>query len=287
MPYYGLTDRQGSWNSAIFTSIPFVAFPVAGVTNDFLQVSDNWALQCPIPDSTIAHNSSAIYALHESARNFTRMSNLECMETYIDPRKPSSELVLVANITAAQNNDSSLVFGWISGSDSARWDSATFWICPNRGDKHDRFCDMNWAHEFQDEWKVSQIFYTPDGERHGAAITVEYCLVGEQSNKMTDRCELLYNKFLLFAICTLTLLDSGLILGVLVLHQKHTLVQIGDAIAEALDNHSSHHQLDKNVRVTLDRRRYAILMRKKWSPQATPRWHKAITRRSWIIAITL
>lgn len=285
VPSYGLADRQGRWNSAVFTSRPFVAFPVAGVTNDFLQVSDDWASQRPILDPEIAHNSSAIYALHEHARNFTRMSNLECMETYIDPRKPSSELVLVANITAAQNNESSLVFGWISGSNSARWDSATFWICRHRGAKHDRFCNMNWAREFQDEWTVGQDFYTPDGERHSAVITVEYCLIGEQSNKMPERCESLYNKFLLFVICTLTLLDSGLILAVLVLHQKHTLVQVGDAITEALDNPSSHHQPDTNVLAS--RRRYVILMRKRWSPQARPRWHKAITRRAWIISITL
>lgn len=137
------------------------------------------------------------------------------------------------------------------------------------------------------EWTVSQVFATPDGERHSAVITVEYCLVGEQSKKMPDRCELLYNKFLLFVICTLTLLDSALILGVLVLHHKHTLVQVGDAIAEALDNPSSHHQLDANALATLDRRRYAILMRKRWSPRARPRWHKAITRRAWIISIAL
>jgi len=66
-------------------------------------------------------------------------------------------------------------------------------------------------------------------------------MVSEQSNKMTDRCKLLYNKGLLFMVYTLTLLDYSLILRVLVLHQKHTLVQVSDAIAEALDNPSSHH----------------------------------------------
>lgn len=151
---HGLTNRQGRWNSTVFTSILFIAFPVAGITNDFLQVSDDWASQRPILDPTIAHNSSAIYALHESAQNFMRISNLERMEIYIDPCKPSSELVLIANITTTQNNRSSLVFGWISGSDSAQWDSATFWIYRHRGDKHDRFCDTNWAREFQDKWTV-------------------------------------------------------------------------------------------------------------------------------------
>lgn len=105
---------------------------------------------------------------------------------------------------------------------------------------------------------------------------------------MADRCELLYNKFLLLVICSLTLLDFGLILGVFVLHhQKYTLVQVGDAIAEALADSSNRCQLDTDVLAMSDRRRCAKLTRKRWSPTARPCWHQAITRRFWIISVTL
>jgi len=276
-------DISGSWNSAVFTSIPFVTFPVAGVTSDFLEVRDDWTTQRPILDPTIAHNSSVIYALHEGARNFTRYSNLDCMELYIDPRTASSEVVLVAATAASQNNGSSLIFGFISGSDSSQWNAATAWICPNRGDKHDRFCTMEWANEFYDNWTVYQKFTTPDGQSHDVHMTVDHCLVGDRATDTDERCELLYNKGVLFAVCVLTFVDSLLILGILILCRKHTLVHIGDAIADALENGSSfvRHSPHSPAPIVGSWGRVA-LTRSRWCSASRPRWYQAVTTKAWI-----
>jgi len=258
------------------------------VTQDYLTMPDDWAAQRPILDPTISHNSSAIYALHENARNFTRYSNLDCMSLYIDPRNASSEVVLVADITASQNNGSSLVFGFISGSDPARWNSATAWICPNRGDKHDRSCTMDWARDFQDHWTVYQKFTTPDGRSHDVEINVEYCLVGEQAADMTNRCELLYNEWILFMVCILTFTDFMLIAGVLIRHHKDTLVNIGDAIADALASGSSlDRQSSEYPTLKTGRWEGVTVMRSKWSPPVRPRWYQAVTEKSWTISLTL
>jgi hypothetical protein len=273
----------------VFTSIPFVTFPVAGVTKDFLDLHDDWAIQRPILDSTISHNSSAIYALHKTAHNFTRYSNLDCIELYIDPRTASAEVVLVTNTTASQNNGSSLVFGFISGSDAADWNSATGWICPpNRGNKDDRFCTMEWAREFYDSWTVYQKFTTPDGQRHDVQMVVDHCLVGDQATNMADRCELLYNKGILFTVCVVTMVEAVLILGVLVLFQKHTLVNIGDAVAEALENGSSLACQSTNPpSLAAGRWECVTMLRSKWSSTNRPRWHQAVTIKSLIISSTL
>jgi hypothetical protein len=282
------TDEAHSWNSVVFTSIPFVAFPVACVTADFLDLHDDWALQRPILDPTISHNSSAIYALHETAHSFTRYSNLDCIELYIDPRTASAEVVLVTNTTASQNNESSLVFGFISGSDGADWNMATAWICPFQEVKHSRFCTIEWAREFYDSWTVYQKFTTPDGQSHDVQMVVDHCLVGKQATNMADRCELLYNKGILFTVCVVTAVGAALILGVCFFFQKHTLVHVGDAVAEALENGSSLACQSTDLpSLTAGRQECVTMLRSNWSSINRPRWHQAVTMKSWIISLTL
>jgi hypothetical protein len=263
---------------------------VAGVTHDFLDMSDDWAgrgLDLPMTDS---QNDSTIYALQKNARNFTRYSNLDCMALYIDPREASSEVLLVANITASQNNGSSLVFGFVSGSDHAQWDTSTAWVCPNQGQKVARWCTMDWARDIQDHWTVYQAYTTPEGQRQDVMIQVEYCLVGEQATRteMANRCELLYNEGILFMVCVLTLAESVLILGVWILHHKPTLVHVGDAIGDAMKNGSSFDQQSSgHPSLTTGRWERVTVIRSKWSSPVRSRWHQAVTRKSWIISLTL
>jgi hypothetical protein len=285
------TNYSTSWNSAIFPSIPFVAFPVAGVTKDFRDMHDDWEVKRPILDTNIAHNSSAIYALHESAKNFTPFDNFECMSLYTNPLQPSSELVLVAKETAASNNNISLAFGWISGSDTSRWDWSTAWICSGQSDAGSRFCSIEWAQQFQDDWIVHHDYTTPDGQRHVMDITVDHCLVGEQSDAMLDRCGLHYNSSLLILICLLTFLDCTLVLVVLAFFHKHTLVLIGDVIAEALEIGAGSDESISNPQTPLQLKPNifgrATLVRRMWPEENAPRWYQAVSWKTWLISITL
>jgi hypothetical protein len=253
-------------------------------------MSDDWAgrrLDLPTTDS---QNDSTIYALQKNARNFTRYSNLECMALYIDPREASSEVVLVANTTASHNNGSSLLFGFISGSDHAQWDTATAWVCPNQGLKVARWCTMDWARDIQDHWTVYQAYTTPEGQRQDVMINVEYCLVGEQATRteMANRCELLYNEGILIMVCVLTLAETLLILGVLIFHHESTLVHVGDAIGDAMENGSSFdRQSSGHLSLTSGRWERVTVERSKWSSHIRPRWYQAVTRKSWIISLTL
>lgn len=83
------------WNSALFSSIPFTVYPVAIVTSDFQEATDNWAdFQSQIHD---ASNASDILAFRDKAKSFKRVTNRECIEAHIDPRYASAELIMVAD----------------------------------------------------------------------------------------------------------------------------------------------------------------------------------------------
>jgi hypothetical protein len=132
-----------SWNSAIFSSIPFTVLPIAIVTNDFDRAHDQWPISNTITDTRIA-NVSSIYALQQRARNFTHLTNNECIDAFLDSRNASSELVMVSSTVTSQNvrngTVSSLIEGFISGMDHDRWDAATNWVC----DHDPANCTKDW-----------------------------------------------------------------------------------------------------------------------------------------------
>jgi hypothetical protein len=69
-----------------------------------------------------------IYTLQGEASNYTTLNTTECVELYVDPLTPSSNLiVVVSNVTTAQNNGSSLIDGWVSAWEM--WFDSTSWIC--------------------------------------------------------------------------------------------------------------------------------------------------------------
>jgi hypothetical protein len=74
-------DDFASWNSTLFTSIPFKQLPVAVVTKDFLQMQDNWTLSGSnhSDDALQAGQKASILDLRSKAVNFQRMTNIECM----------------------------------------------------------------------------------------------------------------------------------------------------------------------------------------------------------------
>jgi hypothetical protein len=78
-----------------------------------------------------------------------------------------------------------------------------------------------------------------------------------------------------------------LIIGILVLHHKHTLVLIGDAIADALENGTSLGRPDSDYPTLAPPGSCVVPVISKWSSLSRPRWHQAITRKFWVTSMIL
>jgi hypothetical protein len=142
-----------SWNSAIFSSIPFTVSPIAIFTNNFDRAHDQLPISNTITDMRI-ENIPSIYALQHRVRNFTHLTNNECTDAFLDSRNASSELVMVSSTVTSQNIrngiESSLIEGFISGMDHDRWDAATNWVC----DHDPANCTKELAMPSTDHWIV-------------------------------------------------------------------------------------------------------------------------------------
>ncbi|OJD36760.1 uncharacterized protein BKCO1_9000190 [Diplodia corticola] len=215
------------WNSAIFASIPFTVFPVAIVTADFLTSVDDWSVTHPIPESSDYFDRRwSIYDLHLAGQGFTHLNNTQCIQQYLDPLNSTADLILVSKDTAEQNNGSSLLHGWISGSDFVHWQSATRWVCVAHEDYNwNHYCSQDDISQYADSWKV------PSFNKTWAPI--EYCLAGPSGNN-AERCGFHYSAVILVLVCVLTLIESIFITWTAKRHDSPTMVTTGDAIAEFL-----------------------------------------------------
>jgi hypothetical protein len=267
-----------SWNSAIFSSIPFTVFPVAIVTSDFDKADDKWAESHPLTDSTISAHTSSIYALQHKARNFTRLTNQECIEAYIDPLKATSELVLVSSVPTLQNFEnsiqSSLLDGWVSGSDHSRWDGATNWICSAlyKDPTWPEVCTKTWVMPFAERWVVRK-------------QPIQYCLVGKSANN-DIRCGLHFSKkiFVIIAVCLL--IEASLICWVAHLGKSPTMMTLGDAQAEFLKTPDPHTQLSRQAGQQSNNGSFVRLQMAEWRPVRLF-WFNAVGPRMWLITVTL
>ncbi|KAF5253709.1 hypothetical protein FANTH_1401 [Fusarium anthophilum] len=150
------------WNSSIFTSLPITVLPIAVATSDFQIAVYNWTNSNPLSLRLTSfmpghedEQRSMIYALQTAASAFTRISVEDCVKLYVDPRKPTSPLVVVAgNLTAAQNNGSSLVDGGVVG--WLGWEWSSVWICEAYQPKKWRYCNWEFAKTFASRWALGQ-----------------------------------------------------------------------------------------------------------------------------------
>ena len=263
--------------------MPFVVFPASAVTSDFLTAADNWEVTRPITDPTIfANRSSSMYALHENARNFTRLDNLQCMERYIDPLQATSDLVLVSNVTTAQNNGSSLIFAWMSGSDSMNWNGATNWICSSHENAYyTSYCSIDKAQHYADDWVVL-------GPSMNA--TIYYCLVGEQGDN-GNRCGFHFSAYIMATVCLLTSIETILISWTTFKHRTPTIVTVGDAIAEFLkDPDESTGGSSTLVPVVPKHSKGQTIARLGvtfWNGEHRIYWFKAVSLNAWLISTSL
>ncbi|KAK5994722.1 hypothetical protein PT974_03105 [Cladobotryum mycophilum] len=262
------------WNSIVYSSLPFVLFPTAIVTSDFLEATDDWHRV----NITTNADKTLTYALHEDVRNFIRLPVSSCIQKYIDPLKSTSDLVLVAkNLTASQRG-SSLIKGWVSGDSPNLWQAATQWICepyePNPLD-WTRYCSATWAKTFSEHW-VQRI--SPP-ER---IVEIDYCLVGPEGNNQ-NRCGLNYNVWTVAVVWILALLETAFVFCTRKKFHESTLLTLGDAVASFLEEPTKHVEFQRAQAPKFSRR--FVFRAIPWKPEHSVKWSKAVGLVAWALAI--
>jgi hypothetical protein len=284
-------DGFARWNSTLFTSIPFIQLPVAVVTNDFLQLQDDWDVDRSSHFSNDAlqeGQKASILALRSKAASFEYMTNIECMTAYIDPLNATAELILVANETSARNAGSSFVDGWIMGDRPTFWDSASTWICDaHYSPSTVHWCLLDFARTFQDHWTLN-ITYRDAGSTE--PVLVDHCLVGNSAD-IKSRCGFHYNAVLVIWVIVFTVVDTAIIGYIVIRHADPTLRILGDAIALELDRSERDHETFNDRvddKIPQEKRKTnARLMKGHWPMHNRPRWFSAVSRKTWIISICL
>jgi len=281
-----------SGNSTAFVSFPYVSYPRAMVTSDFLAASDDWPSNLYAIDhkclsganfNNTSQNASSIYSLQTAANNFTRLDRMACIENFIDPRHSTRSLVVVAlNVTSAQNNGSSLIYGGVSGCWDI-WSRSQFWVCQAYETPQSRWCELNWASTFADRW-IGTYYYNVQYP----TMQIDYCLVGDPGDN-SNRCAIHYSRCILPVVCVCTCLESLLIFSTWWKHGDNTMLTIGDAISDFLkipdvamidlgtDNADRATTKPMPVRVT----------EAPWIPKPRMSWFNVTSIRIWIILFVL
>ncbi|KAI0123305.1 hypothetical protein BJ170DRAFT_736541 [Xylariales sp. AK1849] len=285
------------WNSAVFVSIPIVSYPRAIVTSDFWESAEEWKgsiEQYPYFDGILvdeSQNVSSVYALRTAAGNFTRLEKKACIEQYIDPTKATSDLIVVAlNTTTSRDvsNQSSLVYGWLSGWDS--WYTSQNWICSANNaiaTTRYRWCSEGWASTFSDEWQIVGEAEPPRGRPEAPSIPIDYCLVGEKGSD-DDRCGLHYSTHIILVVCSCTLVEGLLIIHTWIKHPKETMVTMGDAIACFLKDPDLHADGAADAGAgELAKPRPVKVEQAHWTIEPRLFWFHAVSGRVWRLSLSL
>ena len=257
-----------------------VTYPVAIVTQDFLQSNDSWQ------EKSIAHyrhrpanNNSKILSLHEEAANFARVDNIDCMNRVVDPLKATGDVVLVSTTLTKDNSNTSILIGFISGEDGRWWNAASNWICSAYEDEaFRRNCDFDFIKSHADDWQ-----YAVDPHHH---VTVDHCLIGPEADN-EERCGYHFSVTILILVCTCAGIESALVLLVAFQYSTRTMVTLGDAVSEFLefpDESTAPDLAPQNdmlgERKSLIRSRTAL-----WSTQKRVRWYSAVKTKWWIFTV--
>ena len=268
-----------------------VSYPRALATSDFAEARDDWAVSCPnisswetagVLQNAGGQNISSIYALQTMAKNFTQLSPTDCIASYIDPLSATRALVIVAsNVTSAQKNDSSLIFGWLNGWDT--WNYASRWICLAYMDaSYDKWCSQEWVSSFADSWIV--IYGGPEAPK----AVVGYCLVGEAGDN-GQRCGFHYSSTVLPIVCLCTVFESLFVAWTWLRHREKTFITLGDAISDFLENPDDNTSRGSTVEDTNPRAepRSFLTRRSPWTPYRRLSWFKAVSTPTWVISLVL
>ncbi|KAL9116930.1 MAG: hypothetical protein Q9187_006539 [Circinaria calcarea] len=294
---------EKGWNSVIFTSLPFAAVPRAVVTNDFLIAGENnWTASDPLGHyqwwkpapgyGDAALNKSLIYGLQASAVNMTRLDRRACVQRYVNPLTSTSSVIVVArNVSLVQNNNSSLIDGWVSAWES--WRVSSEWICrlhQSTDPSKWKYCNAKFAESFADHWSL--------GQPGAWAVAVDYCLVGEEGNNQ-ERCGLHYSWDILKIVCACAILASFVIFWtwLQIRHDdnhpkgksyKRTVVTMGDAIHSFLESPSESDMDSTDQKHSTSRMSGFVEIGKMfWKTEHRIPWSKALSGWAWALSVLL
>jgi hypothetical protein len=175
------TNSGSSWNSAIFSSFPFVAYRVAFVTSDFQTNSNPWEEN---PDLQSA-----------SWRNFTKLDNADCINRYLNSVSGAGDVVVVTSMTSTENdlrfkNDTSLIETFGLTEDISK---IVVWVCssPQYQLNATNYCWAGNLLPVASSWSVNI---------SNQDVPVQYCLAEEPAD-MDDWCGLHFNTDILIIVC--------------------------------------------------------------------------------------
>jgi hypothetical protein len=203
------------------------------------------------------------------------------MDKLVDPLGGiAAEVILVTTETVRSNNGSSLIHGWITSNNPPRWEASTGWVCAAYNPVGwPYYCSAKWAHSFADDWKIEQHPY--------GTVRVEYCLVGDDVD-MRSVSEVNYNADILILLCVLTAVDTLIIFYIAKRHDQHTIVQLGDAIAEALERNTTPRGENSDNSCSVNGKTHDAKEIKSPGVNERPlRWFSAVSRKTWILSMSL
>jgi hypothetical protein len=174
------TNSGSSWNSAIFSSFPFVAYRAAFVTSDFQTNSNPWEEN---PD------------LQSAWRNFTKLNNADCISRYLNSVSGAGDVVVVTSMTSTENdlrfkNDTSLIETFELTEDISK---IVVWVCssPQYQLNATNYCWAGNLLPVASSWSVNI---------SNQDVPVQYCLAEDPAN-MDDWCGLHFNTGILIIVC--------------------------------------------------------------------------------------
>ncbi len=290
-PYTILTTH--SVNSTVYRSIPVRLYPAAVVTSDFQNATDDWRFSYFYPKQDLSWNyssikqdlqwngwDSSIYALQDEHYNFSRIEIMECITTYLEPRKATRAVLLVSDTPTAMsipsrtvNHTSSLRHGFVSGSFYPVWEESSRWVCNL---KNWKFCTLDQA-LVNGKWTVYD-------------NNIQYCLVGPPGNN-DNLCGFHYS--LGMSIIILVSMSVGTCsIGIVAyikrykehMHHTQSMVTLGDALAEYLKERDERTSL--TAPLPSNPGLFAKVQIATWEP-VRPHWFRAVSVRMFLLTIGL
>lgn len=284
-----------SWNSSVFTSFPVVSYPFAFVTSDYLDAPADWNY-APLPPGFTVDNYNPggawdpVLAMQHELTNLTRIDRATCVDRYINPLTPKTKLVVVLqNMTSADNEGYSLVHGWAADWALGVWSRDNWWMCvAYMGSDASKWrCPLSLSRKLAKEWLVVPVSRVR--QPSARKVLVDYCLVGPEVD-ISRKCGLHYGVQTLATVLFCTLLQAILVSVVwwwasemMVVSEAAeeeeqpsygTMVLMGDAISEYL-------RVPGSLPSTMKTRENL------WQPVKTVTWFQMIGTKVWTISLIL
>ncbi|KAH0556332.1 hypothetical protein GP486_005741 [Trichoglossum hirsutum] len=204
--------------------------------------------------------------------------------------------MVTSNLTATENNGSSLISAYVGGGyDSGSWGTSASWICDAYGKWRAwaRWCSLDWASTFADHW------LQPGLTENDPKVLVDHCLVGDQGNN-NERCGIHYSSYILVIVCVCTISEAMVVFLIWRNQRKiatvdkqtkmrqTTMVTIGDAIANFLQEPDSGAGSISDKSFKASARPCGIKTTvKAWPSDCHSFWFAAVRVQVWVVSLAL